>query len=202
MLLVTHGHPTMLRFRHPNLGRLIQPRHTSSIEATAAQGIPWAADNDCFQGLDVDAFTIMLDRIKGLPGCLFVTCPDVVGDHTATQRQFVKWAPGLARRGLPIAFVLQNGCTTTGVPWRDIAAVFVGGDNRFKMSAGAAELVADAKARGMWAHMGRVNTWKRTKYAASIGCDSIDGTRNSRFVDTHLERSLAEVSAPVQGALA
>lgn len=201
MLLVTHGHPTFERLAHPNLGRLIQPRHTARIEDTAAAGIPWAADNDCFQGLDVDAFYTMLDRITGLPGCLFVACPDVVGDHEATMELFHKWAPGLARRGLPIAFVLQNGATIDGVPWRDLAAVFVGGDDEFKMSVRAASLVAEAKRRGLWVHMGRVNTWKRTKYAASIGCDSVDGTRNSMFVDTWLERSLSECSADVQGAL-
>lgn len=33
-LLVTTGHPDMARFAHPALGRLIQPRHTSSIELT------------------------------------------------------------------------------------------------------------------------------------------------------------------------
>jgi hypothetical protein len=201
MLLVTTAHPQMVQHAHPNLGRLIQPRHYSSIEKTAASGVPWAADNDCFQGLDADAFTNMLDRIKGLPGCLWVACPDVVGDHQATIRQFYRWAPGIARRGLPIAFVLQDGCTIEGVPWRDIAAVFVGGTDTFKMSVQATELVAEAKRRGLWAHMGRVNTWRRTKYAASIGCDSIDGTRNSRFRDTYLNKSLGEVSALVQGML-
>jgi hypothetical protein len=45
-LLVTTAHPSLVTHTldgdvHPNLGRLIQPRHTSSIERTAAEGIPW-----------------------------------------------------------------------------------------------------------------------------------------------------------------
>ena len=91
------------------MGRLIQPRHYSSIRETALSGMPWAADNDCFQGLDTDAFARMLDTIQGLPGCLFVTVPDVVADAQATAALFDVWAPALERRGLPVALVAQDG---------------------------------------------------------------------------------------------
>jgi hypothetical protein len=120
--------------RHRNLGRLVQPRHYSSIEQTAHAGIPWAADNDCFQGLDASRYFDMLDRLAPLPGCLFATVPDVVrclrcghavdgsrdtracscvftreqprviaGDAVLTAHRFAAWAPGLERRGLPVA---------------------------------------------------------------------------------------------------
>lgn len=46
----------------------------------------------------------------------------------------------------------------------------------WKLGEAAARLVAAAKARGLWVHMGRVNSYKRIAYAASIGCDSSDGT--------------------------
>lgn len=86
VLLVTTAHPSLMTHRdprdadelHPNLGRLLQPRHTSSAEMTAEAAAPWAADNDCFNGLDAREFFAMCDRLKGLPGCLFVTVPDVV----------------------------------------------------------------------------------------------------------------------------
>lgn len=201
LLLVTKSQPEMERYAHPHLGRLIQPRHTSSIERTAASGVPWAADNDCYQALDVAAYTAMLERIQGLPGCLFVTCPDVVGDHEATLRQFRRHAPGLARRGLPIAFVLQDGCTINEVPWWDVAAVFIGGSTEFKLSSRCEEIVRYAKAlrRGymdpVWVHMGRVNSRKRIRYAQEIGCDSADGTKWSRFNETFLDRGLAFTAA-------
>lgn len=190
LLLVTKSHPELVRHAHPHLGRLIQPRAYSSIETTAASGIPWAADNDCFQGLDPDAFSTMLDRIKNLPGCIFVTCPDVVGDHAATILQFGRWAPGLARRGLPIAFVLQDGCTVTRVPWREIDAVFIGGTTGFKLGADAERIVRHARERGKWVHMGRVNSEKRIRYAEEIGCDSVDGSSWAIFNKTHLDRGL------------
>jgi hypothetical protein len=38
-------------------------------------------------------------------------------------------------------------------------------------------IVAEARARNVWVHMGRVNSLRRLAYAASIGCDSVDGTQ-------------------------
>lgn len=68
MLLATQAEPQMLKHAHPNLGRLVQPRHFSSIEQTARRGICWAADNDAFGGWDearAAAFERMLDRLGG-----------------------------------------------------------------------------------------------------------------------------------------
>jgi hypothetical protein len=114
LLLATTGHPDIAeRFAHPNLGRLLQPRHTSSAEATARAGLPWAADNDCFQGLHEQRFLKMLDRIADLPGCLFVSCPDVVGDHAQTLELWHEWSPHDRAAGQPAAFVLQDGATGT-----------------------------------------------------------------------------------------
>lgn len=190
LLLVTKSHPEIVRHAHPHLGRLIQPRHYSSIEKTANASIPWAADNDCFQVLDADAFTRMLDRIQPLPGCLFVTCPDFVGDHEATLVQFYRWSSAIKRRGLPIAFVLQDGCTVRDVPWLDIDAVFIGGTTHFKLGATAERIVLAARERGKWVHMGRVNSEKRIRYAEEIGCDSVDGSGWAMFNQTHLDRGL------------
>jgi hypothetical protein len=50
LLLVTSAHPTLQPHRTPSLGRLVQPRHFSSLQPTILSGMPWAADNDCFQG--------------------------------------------------------------------------------------------------------------------------------------------------------
>lgn len=201
ILLLSHGHPTFERHKHANLGRLIQPRMTSSIEATAAAGIPWAADNDCFQGLDANAYISMLHRIRELVGCLFVTVPDVVGDHETTRALFDEWMYRLGGWGLPWAFVLQNGCTSGDVPWGEIEAVFIGGDDAFKLGEDAEALAREAKARGKWVHMGRVNSAKRIRYAATIGCDSVDGTSWNRWVDRWLSWGLDLVSLSPQERL-
>lgn len=195
LLLVTTGHPDMVRYRHPNLGRLIQPRHTSSIATTSSAGIPWAADNDCYQQLDAAAYKAMLRKIDGLAGCLFVVVPDVVADHQATLKRWRRWRGAIDQ---PAAFVLQDGCDA--IP-DDAQAVFVGGSTLFKMSREAALLVAEARARGLWAHMGRVNSLRRVTYAASIGCQSVDGSSWAMFKRRWLAQGLSYVATPPQLAL-
>jgi hypothetical protein len=46
----------------------------------------------------------------------------------------------------------------------------------WKLGEACRVIVAEAKRRGVWVHMGRVNSLKRMRYAESIGCDSADGT--------------------------
>jgi hypothetical protein len=46
--------------------------------------------------------------------------------------------------------------------------------------------------------MGRVNSLRRLTYAASIGCDSIDGTQWVRFRDTYLRQGLHACAAGQQ----
>jgi hypothetical protein len=186
LMLVTKADPTIRRHAHPALGRLVTPRHYSSIEATAHAGIPWAADNDAFSGFEPGAFMAMLDRLAGLPGCLFVTCPDVVADAAATARRFARWAGAIRRTGLPVALAAQDGLDRLAVPWEEIDALFVGGSTTWKLSDHAARLVAEANARGIWTHMGRVNSARRLEWAKAIGCRSVDGTSYARFTDTHL----------------
>jgi hypothetical protein len=201
LLLVTKADPTIRRLAHPALGRLVTPRHCSSIEQTAHAGTPWAADNDAFHGVDPAAFGAMLDRLAGLPGCLFVACPDVVGDAAATRRRFARWAGAIRRARLPVALVAQDGLERRRVPWAGIDALFVGGSTPWKLSDHAAGLVAQARARGVWTHMGRVNSARRLAWAKAIGCDSADGSGYARFTDTHLPPALAHAAGPTQLAL-
>lgn len=194
LILVTTAHPQALQHQGDGFGRLIQPRDYGRIEDTAAAGIPWAADNDCFQGLDPHAFTRMLDRIQGVPGCRFVACPDVVGDALATADLFELWAPAIARRGLPLALVAQDGLTVDSPwlhdTWHRLDALFVGGTTGFKLGVEAERLIREAKTRGLWVHMGRVNSRRRFDYARALGCDSIDGTKFSKWRDTWLPDAL------------
>jgi hypothetical protein len=139
----------------------------------------WASDNGCFSrgdAFDLDAY---LAYLRELPtdGCLFVVAPDVVGDAAATLARSV---PAIAAMrdatDAPIAFVLQDGATDELVPWELFDVLFIGGSTEYKLSEDAAGFVREAKRRGKWVHMGRVNSKKRLKYAAEIGCDSADGT--------------------------
>jgi len=200
LLLVTHGHPTVAN-GHPNLGRLVQPRHYSSIHRTAAAGIPWAADNDAYGGWDDDretAWETMLDALAYLPGCLFVTARDVVGDAEQTAFYWEEYASRIMRRNLPAALVAQDGLTARDVPWGSLDAIFIGGTDRFKLGPDAERIVAEAHRRGKWTHMGRVNGARRFRYALTIGIDSVDGTSFARWPATWLSTGLAWTQAGQQ----
>lgn len=177
----------------PQLGRLVIPRLTTDLDATERSGMPWAADNDGFGGFgraQAVRYEVMCERIAGRDGLRWVTSPDVVGDHAATLELFGQYQPCLAEWGLPAAFVLQNGVTPEAVPWEDCAAVFIGGDDAFKLGPEARACVAEAHHRGHQVHMGRVNSLRRMRYAAELRCHSVDGTKFSRWRGTHLVNGL------------
>ena len=196
LLAATVDHDRL--FPHPHLARLVIPKLAQDVEATAAAGVPWMADNGAFTGFDEFAaarFERMLDRLAGLPGCRFVTCPDVVGEAGLTDLLFEEWAPAIAARRLPIAYVVQeHGCEyePRGVPWGPIDALFIGcATDEVKLSPGVAVLAREARARGKWVHWGRVNSRRRIRYAVSTGaCDSFDGTCFSRWDRAHLADGL------------
>jgi hypothetical protein len=137
----------------------------------------------------------MLEKIDGLPGCLFVTAPDVVGDAQATDDLWEVWSHVIHMTSLPAAYVAQDGCTK--IP-DNADVLFIGGTTEFKMSDSAAELVRDFDG---WTHMGRVNSWRRLEYAMSLGIDSVDGTSFSMFTDRWLPKFSEMASSPSQGGL-
>jgi hypothetical protein len=78
--------------------------------------------------------------------------------------------------GYPAALVLQDGQEHLPVPFDDLDAVFIGGSTAWKLGPHAADLAAQARTRGLGVHMGRVNSMRRLRHAAAIGCHSVDGT--------------------------
>ena len=179
-----------------HLGVLHTPQNGNRL---CSLPLPWACDNSAFSNPDVDKFWRLcinswaMDRHHPP---LWVAVPDVVGDHKATLASFgwwrAYWLEEIGRIPFPLAFVLQNGCTVDEVPWDEIAAVFVGGDNEFKLRQ-SAPLIDAAKSRDKLIHIGRVNTHRRLRYAFDLGADTVDGTNYSMFSETHLPGALAFV---------
>jgi hypothetical protein len=161
LLLVSGATATMRREQSRRLGFLFVPSQRALPPDT--NGRPWAADNGAFAGFDEPAFVEMLAGLAGREGGLFVSAPDVVGDAAATLARFEEWEPRIRAFGLPVALVAQDGLTPGEVPWPRIAALSVGGTTAWKLGPDAAALVAEAKRRGKWAHIGRVNTRRRFK---------------------------------------
>lgn len=136
-------------------------------------------DNDAFSGFDERRFMDSLDMMRGVPGCRFVSAPDVVGDAVMTLAQFYQWELIIRYHGFPVAFVAQDHIEHLPVPWSLIDALFVGGSTAWKLGPGAARMIAEARARDKWVHIGRVNSYQRIRYAGALGADSIDGTHFS-----------------------
>lgn len=141
--------------------------------------VVWAADNGCYPAgvFDWGAYDRWLTRVSpALDRCLFLVVPDMPFDAEGTIERFEQWAPLLQKVQRPLAFVTQDGMGTEDVPWSQIDVVFVGGSTEWKTGDESALLVGEAKRRGKWAHMGRVNSLKRLRVAYTMGCDSADGT--------------------------
>lgn len=204
IFLWAHGHPGVERARAlplgAHVGRLVGPRSYGRIRDTAAAGIPWAADNDGYNGVDFAAWERMVEAIDGLPACVFVTCPDVPGEHGMTDLLWDEYAPLIYRHGHRPAYVLQEDGVEyepQALPWGSMGALFLGGaSDAFKLGSSARDVVLEARRRGVPVHMGRVNSRRRAHYAQAIGCDTIDGTGASTF-NKLLPRYLDWTAQPV-----
>ncbi len=165
------------------LGHLMTPIHANDPARLLVTGLPWAMDNGAFSGFDAVKFRQLLSRVKGLPGCLFVACPDVVADAKATLAMFDLWRDETAAAGHPVALVGQDGVENLEIPWDRFGAWFVGGSTDFKLSRASADLVQEARKRGKYVHMGRVNSLKRIEAAHDWGCHSVDGSSAAMYGD-------------------
>ena len=199
LLLVSKAAETLSRYEHPNLGRLVTPGHYG--DSKKKWHGPWAADNECFTGLNRRKYLTMLSYLTqtDTSKLLWVTAPDVVADSTATLALFHAWEPMLHDCEFPVAFVGQDGLTIDSTPWDHFEAFFIGGSTEWKMGFQAARLAREAKSRGKWVHMGRVNSIRRIRYAQSIGCDSVDGGQFSSYTDTYLPQFLKWIGNRQEG---
>lgn len=159
------------------------PRPDGSAWSSPVLGGPSSSTaREVRYGMDPKQEGRWLRWIEGLDprGCFFATLPDVVEDYAATWERSAKYVALVRDLGFPVAIVLQDGVEGDRFVWRSILgaadAVFIGGSDAWKLGPAVPPLVAEAKARGLWVHMGRVNSGKRLAYADSIGCDSADGT--------------------------
>jgi hypothetical protein len=168
-----------------------------------AGDVPWSADNGCFTDRwDPDRWwAFLVDNAHRAGTCIFATAPDVVGDAQATLERSAPWLPKIRALGYPAALVAQDGLEDLDVPWATFDVLFIGGTTDWKLGPAARELVAEAKRRGKRAHMGRVNSEKRLRYAAAIGCDSADGTFLTFGPDKNLPQLLTWIRGVNQPTL-
>lgn len=200
----------MLYFANPSTPRVVDAMREGKLGfiSTPAQGntrpsgVTWCADNGCFgKGYPGDDswFAWLTRNASDAGSCAFAVAPDVVGDAAGTLERSRPWLPRIRALGYRAALVAQNGLETMAVPWDEFDALFIGGDTAWKLGHHARALVREAKRRGKWVHMGRVNSARRYRYAEHIGCDSVDGTYLVFGPDVNLPKLLNWQREPLFG---
>lgn len=151
---------------------------TPAMKQKPFLGQTWGADNGRFSSPHqyTDAKYIAWLRRMPVESCLFATAPDVVGDAKATMTLSMPMLWVIRELGYRAALVAQDGLENLTVPWDHFDVLFIGGSTEWKLGKACRLIAVEAKRRGKYLHMGRVNSYRRLQYAWSIGCDSVDGT--------------------------
>lgn len=172
----------------PEMGVMVTPMMGNRLPDSRT----WAADSGCFSApaqFDPLRYLGFLAKYQyAADRCLFATMPDVVGDAKATLAAVKHWPAILRAMGFRPALVAQDGLERLPVPWDDFDCLFTGGTTRWKLSEAAYQLALEAKNRGKWIHMGRVNSARRLRAAAISGYQSADGTFLAFGPDVNLPR--------------
>ncbi len=175
------------------LGQLLTPL-SGYKDAGAIYGI----DNGAYSTFDRKKWTALVNRQATFGPtarrrCKFVCMPDVVCSAIRTLELFhiFKAQLSTSARCLPLCLVLQNGIENHAIPWNDLSAIFIGGDNDFKGCAAVAHAVKAAQHLGLWTHMGRVNGPERYDLAVKLKIDSIDGTGLVKY--SHMRQNVTKM---------
>lgn len=195
---------------------IVTPKQGNKIP----EGVPYCADNGKFgEGYPGDdAWWAWLQRLPR-EHCVFAVAPDVPFDALPSLDLSLPWLPKIRSLGLRAALVAQNGFEhIPAVSWDEFDVLFLGGTKEclpcgyrrpvldletkycphcnqklpeWKCGSAARQLTAEAKARGLQVHMGRVNSERRFRTAYFFGCYSADGTYIKRAPDKNLPKVFA-----------
>lgn len=210
LILVSGATRDVPSYPPERVGVLVTPATGNSLARVAASGRWWAADNAAFSGFDAARFGAMLRGIRSVDTCrlLWVASPDYVGHARPTIGEFDRWLdlikPGADEADwLPIALVAQDGLEDADWSWwlGLTDCLFIGGSTEWKLSHAADGLIREARARGVWVHVGRVNTRQRVEHFAEVGVDSIDGSGFSRW-PSRIKQGVRWVSRATEPRLA
>jgi hypothetical protein len=192
--LVSGATETVRRYAETHrqtLGVLAVPKARNAPKSLEEIGLPIAADNGCFGGLDSQSFVEMLNSFREEKVALdWVAVPDVVCDADKTFVLWGQWERIVRAFGFVPAMVIQDGATRADVDMFSPPAVFIGGSTDYKLGEEARKITKMVRSQGKPVHMGRVNTFARIKYAVDIGCTSCDGSGFSKWPDTRIPLGL------------
>lgn len=170
-------------WRHPGVGWIVTPANDMGVP----DDVVWAADCglEVAKSADPADLETYLDWLElsryDRSHCLFAVAPDVLGDARATWERSAPLLPLLRALGYPAALVAQDGFDPELIDWSAFDVLFIGGDParrpEWKRSErGGYAAIAEAKRRGKWVHVGRVNGGPFLRNVAGAGADSADGS--------------------------
>lgn len=177
MLYLSGTYSQILPQYRAQFGYMLNVNRQIGGEQEAVQ-YPWMLDNGAFNGKwREDVWQRRLEQLAPHTAtCVGSVVPDVVADHDATLERWHVYAPFVKALGYKAAFATQTGATVDNVPWDEIDVLFVG-DSEDRRRTYCWPLIDEALRRGMWVHVGRVNS---ASAIARYGmADSVDGTNFS-----------------------
>lgn len=144
-----------------------------------SEGFRYALDNGAWSAretgiFDEPAFHRALEQVGA--GADFVVAPDIVAGGLASLRLSEAWLPRL--ESLPLVLVpVQDGMQPGDVEplLSDRVGLFLGGSTAWKLRT-MPLWGAVAARRGVYYHVGRVNTPRRIHLCADAGAHSFDGS--------------------------
>jgi hypothetical protein len=198
------------------LGQIVTPAAGNKLEPW----VEWIGDNGIYSNAypgDDRYIEWLTSHAEYRSRCRFAVAPDVVADHDATLKRSWPLLRPIRRTVGRVAMCAQNGATVEDMPWDYLDAVFLAGIvecvpcgyvpaiqslpqfacpvghvlTEWKTGDVAATVAAEAKRRGLWVHMGRVNSKERVDRAVEMGCDSADGTYLAYGPDVNLPTLLS-----------
>lgn len=151
-------------------GQLIVPANTRRN-----WGGVFAMDNSAFVSFDEPKFNrLQKKQLEHKGKCLFVSCPDIVGN---ARRTLEIWRHRERfETGFELSLVIQDGIEDLDIPWEETPAIFIGGKDPWKDSQACIDVVKTAKILGKHVHCGRVNQVKRYRLFSDVGADTCDGS--------------------------
>lgn len=177
MKILLDKSPKQIAEYRERYGDVIWQLRTPLTAYARAEGVPYGVDNGGFKELDIPGW-LRLVALARTDAPIFVTLPDIVGDAARTLELFEHFMPHT--EGLPRAIVLQDGIEHTRIPWADIAAVFIGGSDRFKSAPETIAAAKTAKILGKHVHLGRCNTAARARNWLGLA-NTCDGSGMSMY---------------------
>jgi hypothetical protein len=192
-----HERPEMMAYAsrtgtRVNLDALRRAEWRLLVSATGVwrnEGFPYALDNGAWtahnQKTAWDERKFLDLVLKMGEGADFVVMPDIVLGGLDSLTLSLRWLERLWWLSVPRLIPVQDGMTADHLRhWlnREVG-IFIGGSDLWKerTARGWASLAAEC---GATCHMGRVNTQRRLRIAARVGCTSFDGSSASKFLVT------------------